>query len=110
MSVKRTSVVDMKIDQALRRAAQKARMNAAATGTRLIIYEKGRIRRQRPGTSADIFNNFQTGPPARQEAYQELKKQRAEAFRNEFAARRVKKRAVAVAEKKGRYRSASKGK
>ena len=36
------------IDKALRRAAQHAELTAAATGTRLVIYEKGRIRRVRP--------------------------------------------------------------
>ena len=36
------------IDKALRRAARRAELTAAATGTRLVIYEKGRIRRVRP--------------------------------------------------------------
>ena len=36
------------IDKALRRAAQRAELTAAATGTRLVIYEKGRIRRVPP--------------------------------------------------------------
>ena len=36
------------IDKALRRAAKQAELIAAATGTRLVIYEKGRIRRVRP--------------------------------------------------------------
>ncbi|MEI9476179.1 MAG: hypothetical protein WCO26_06355, partial [Deltaproteobacteria bacterium] len=36
------------IDKALRRAAQQAGLTAALTGTRLVIYEKGRIRRVLP--------------------------------------------------------------
>ena len=36
------------IEKALRRAAQQAALTAAATGTRLVIYEKGRIRREPP--------------------------------------------------------------
>ena len=36
------------IDKALRRAAQRAELTAAVTGTRLVIYEKGRIRRVPP--------------------------------------------------------------
>ncbi len=36
------------IDKALRRAARNADLTAAATGTRLVVYEKGRIRRVRP--------------------------------------------------------------
>ena len=36
------------IEKALRRAAQQAELTAAITGTRLIIYEKGRIRRVSP--------------------------------------------------------------
>jgi tRNA isopentenyl-2-thiomethyl-A-37 hydroxylase MiaE len=36
------------IEKALRRAAQQAELTAAITGTRLIIYEKGRIRRLSP--------------------------------------------------------------
>ena len=36
------------IDMALRRAAKRAALTAAATGTRLIIYENDRIKRLRP--------------------------------------------------------------
>ena len=36
------------IDKALRRAAKRAALTAAATGTRLIIYDKDRIKRLRP--------------------------------------------------------------
>jgi hypothetical protein len=36
------------IEKALRRAAQHAELTAAITGTRLIIYEEGRIRRLSP--------------------------------------------------------------
>ena len=36
------------IDNALRRASWNAELTAAATGTRLVVYEKGRIRRVRP--------------------------------------------------------------
>jgi hypothetical protein len=36
------------IDKALRRAAQQAELTAAATGTQLVIYENGKIRRVRP--------------------------------------------------------------
>ena len=36
------------IDKALRRAAQRAELTAAATGTRLVIYENGLIRRVPP--------------------------------------------------------------
>ena len=35
------------IDKALRRAAKRAALTAAATGTRLIIYDKDRIKRLR---------------------------------------------------------------
>ena len=36
------------IDKALRRAAKRAALTAASTGTRLIIYENDRIKRLRP--------------------------------------------------------------
>ena len=36
------------IDKALRRAAKRAALTAAATGTRLIIYDKDQIKRLRP--------------------------------------------------------------
>ena len=36
------------IDNALRRASRNAELKAAATGTRLVVYEKGRINRVRP--------------------------------------------------------------
>ena len=36
------------IDNALRRASRNAELTAAATGTRLVVYEKGRIGRVRP--------------------------------------------------------------
>jgi hypothetical protein len=36
------------IDNALRRASRNAELTAAATGTRLVVYEKGRINRVRP--------------------------------------------------------------
>jgi hypothetical protein len=36
------------IDKALRRATRRAELTAAATGTRLVFYEKGRITRVRP--------------------------------------------------------------
>jgi len=36
------------IEKALRRATRQAELTAAATGTRLVIYEKGRIKRVRP--------------------------------------------------------------
>jgi hypothetical protein len=42
------------IDKALRRAAKRAALTAAATGTRLIIYEKDRIKRLRPLEVRDL--------------------------------------------------------
>jgi hypothetical protein len=42
------------IEKALRRAAQQAELTAAITGTRLIIYEKGRIRRLSPALKPKI--------------------------------------------------------
>jgi hypothetical protein len=42
------------IDKALRRAGRRAELTAAATGTRLVIYEKGRIRRVRPPAKLNI--------------------------------------------------------
>jgi len=42
------------IDKALRRAAKQAALTAAATGTRLIIYEKNRIKRLRPLEVRDL--------------------------------------------------------
>ncbi len=99
---------DVIIDKALRRAAQKARMNAAATGTRLIIYEKGHIRRLRPGTRADIFKNFQAAFPVGQDALKEL--QEPKIAGKEFAFKEAKKKAVVIAEKREKYRPASKRK
>ena len=46
------------IDKALRRAAQRAELRAAATGTRLVIYEKGRIRRVRPTSKLSRLKNL----------------------------------------------------
>ena len=42
------------IDKALRRAAKRAALTAAATGTRLIIYDKDRIKRLRPLEVRDV--------------------------------------------------------
>jgi hypothetical protein len=44
------------IGKALRRAARRAVFTAAATGTRLVIYEEGRIKRVRPANRLGTAN------------------------------------------------------
>ena len=53
------------IDKALRRAAKRAAQTAAATGTRLIIYDKDRIKRLRPLEVRDVLGAGENLEPPR---------------------------------------------
>ena len=96
------------IDKALRRAARRAVLTAAATGTRLIIYEKGRIKRVRPPAKLNTAKKMQdmreelTGG-SKDLSRMELKK--LPQVRNNLEAPRAAGKHTAVAEERAKYRS-----
>jgi hypothetical protein len=65
------------IEKALRRAAKRAVNTAVMTGTRLVIYEKGQIKRVRPGSRLEAFSGiFKEGPSLTKALLAERKKER----------------------------------
>ena len=96
------------IDKALRRATRQAELTAAATGTRLVIYEKGRIMRVRPTPKVSAGKNLRdvhtklTGHP---KGFRHLKSKELPQTQERSEVRRAEGKHTAVAEERTRYRS-----
>jgi len=96
------------IDKALRRAAQKAEWIAAATGTRLVVYEKGSIKRLAPQTnleSANILRKIRKEFPGRYPGYPQLKAEKLPPARKNLGDQQRKEKSAVVAEKRAKYGS-----
>ncbi len=96
------------IDKALRRAAKQAALTAAATGTRLIIYENDRIKRLRPRTKLDpvkMMRDICPEPTRANHSYPALEVGELEKSQETFKTRRTGRKRVAVAEDRTKYRS-----
>ena len=96
------------IEKALRRATRRAELTAAATGTRLVIYEKGRITRVRPTPKMSSGKNLRdvhtklTGHP---KGFRHLKSKELPPTQKSSEVRRAQGKHTAVAEERAKYRS-----
>ena len=96
------------IDKALRRATRQAELTAAATGTRLVIYEKGRITRVRPAPKKSSGKNLRdvrtklTGHP---KDFRHLKPKELPQTQKRSEERRAEGKHTAVAEERAKYHS-----
>jgi len=96
------------IDKALRRATRQAELIAAATGTRLIIYEKGRITRVRPTpkmSPGKDLRDMQTKLAGHPKDFPHLNLLELPQTEKRSEVRRAEKKHTAVAEERGKYRS-----
>lgn len=96
------------IDKALRRAARNAELTAAATGTRLVIYEKGRIRRVRPPAKLNtvkMMRDMRTKLPMRSTDYSHLEVKELQQMRKNLEVRRAEGKHNAVTENREKYGS-----
>ncbi len=96
------------IDKALRRATRQAELTAAATGTRLVIYEKGRIMRVRPTpkvSPGENLRDIQTKLPWHAKNLCHLKSKELQQTQKRSEVRRAEGKHTAVAEERAKYRS-----
>jgi len=96
------------IDKALRRAARRAALTAAATGTRLVIYEKGRIRRVRPPAKLNtvkMMRDMRGKLPGGSKDHARMEVEGLPQVRNNLEAPRAAGKHAAVAEERAKYRS-----
>ena len=96
------------IDKALRRATRRAELTAAATGTRLVIYEKGRITRVRPAPKKSPEKNLRdvaTKLMGHPKAVRHLKSKELPQTQKGSEERRAEGKHTAVAEERAKYHS-----
>ena len=96
------------IDKALRRAAQKAERTAAATGTQLVIYEKGRIKRVRPEAKLNTVKMMQDMGTELSRHFKDssnLELKQLQKVRKNLGVRRAEGEHTSVAEKRAKYGS-----
>jgi len=106
ISKRRTEKYTAGIDKALHRAAQQAAKTAAATGTRLVIYENGRVKRVQPRIILDAIQTIHQGGSGlfRQEQ-SERKEARGRIKRSSLRSHRTMREPAAVSEKRTKYGS-----
>jgi hypothetical protein len=96
------------IDKALRRATRQAELIAAATGTRLVIYEKGRITRVRPTSKMSPgkdLRDIKTKLAGHPKDFPRLKSKDLPPTQKSSEVRRAQGKHTAVAEERAKYRS-----
>ena len=96
------------IDKALRRAAQQAELTAAATGTRLVIYENGKIRRVRPEAGLNtvkMMRDIGTELPRHFKDSANLELKQVHKVRKNLGVRRAEGKHTSAAEKRAKYGS-----
>ena len=97
------------IDKALRRAAQQAKLTAAATGTRLVVYEKGRIRRVRPTAKLSsikkMLRDMRIGLARHPKDFLHVKLKELQLVRKNSKVRRAEGKHSAIAENREKYSS-----
>lgn len=106
VSKRRTEKYTAGIDKALHRAAQQAAKTAAATGTRLVIYENGRIKRVEPRIILDAIETMREGGSelSRQE-HSDREEARGRIRRSSLRPQRTRREPAAVSEKRTKYGS-----
>jgi hypothetical protein len=96
------------IDKALRRASLRAQLTAAATGTRLVIYEKGRIRRVRPPAKLNIvrmIRDMAKDLPRGSKDHSHMELKESPGVPKNLEVQRGERKHAVVAEKRAKYRS-----
>jgi len=96
------------IEKALRRATRQAELTAAATGTRLVIFEKGRITRVRPipkMSPGKDLRDMQTKLAGHPKDFRHLKPKELPQTQKRSEVRRAEGKHTAVAEERAKYRS-----
>ena len=96
------------IDKALRRAAQQAELTAAATGTQLVIYENGKIRRVRPEArlnTVKMMRDIGTELSRHFKDSANLELKQLQKVRKNLGVRRAEGKHTSVAEKRAKYGS-----
>lgn len=106
VSKRRTEKYTAGIDRALHRAVQQAAKTAAATGTRLVIYENGRIKRVRPRIILDtIETRHQGGSEISGQELSDREEARGRIRRSSLRPQRTRREPAAVSEKRTKYGS-----
>jgi len=106
ISKRRTEKYTAGIDKALHRAAQQAAKTAAATGTRLVIYENGRIKRVQPRIILDTIETMHQGGSELSRQKQNNREEARGRFRqSSLRPQRTRREPVAVSEKRTKYGS-----
>ena len=96
------------IDKALRRATRQAELTAAATGTRLVIYEKGRITRVSPTPKMSLgkdLGDMRTKLAGHPKDFPRLKSKELPPTQKSSEVRRAQGKHTVVAEERAKYRS-----
>jgi len=96
------------IEKALRRATRQAELTAAATGTRLIIYENGQIKRVRPTpkmSPGKDLRDMQTKLAGHPKDFPHLKSKELPPTQKSSEVRRAQGKHTVVAEERTKYRS-----
>jgi hypothetical protein len=95
-----------RIEKALRRATRQAELTAAATGTRLILYEKGRITRMRPTpkiSPGKDLRGMRTKLAGHPNDFYRLKSKESPQTQKSSEMRRAAAKPAAVAEERAKY-------
>jgi hypothetical protein len=96
------------IEKALRRATRQAELTAAATGTRLVIYEKGRITRVKPAPKISAGKNLRdmrTKLAGHSKDFPRLESKELPQTQRSSEKGRAQEKHTAVVEERAKYRS-----
>jgi hypothetical protein len=94
------------IEKALHRSARRAELIAAATGTKLVIYEKGRIRHSNPRIkpeSSKMIRDIQSELVRRDQGYPFIQNAKSQKIKEISTSPRTREKEKSVAEKRARY-------
>jgi len=94
------------IEKALYRSAKRAELIAAATGTKVIIYEKGRIRRLTPRinpSSSKLMRDIKSEIAGRDQGYPFLQNLKLKGIKNVSPSPRAVEKEKSVAENRTKY-------
>ena len=94
------------IEKALHRSARRAELIAAATGTKLVIYEKGRVWHLNPRIkpeSSKMIRDVQSELVRRDQGYSFVQGAKSQGIKEISTPPRTREREKSVAEKRARY-------
>jgi hypothetical protein len=94
------------IEKALHRSARRAELIAAATGTKLVIYEKGRVKHVNPRIkpeSSKMIRDIQSELVRRDQGYPFVHGAKSQSIKEISTPPRPREREKSVAEKRTRY-------